>query len=457
MNANTFEELNISGDIKKAVAEMGFSVATPIQAASIPVLMEGRDIIAQARTGSGKTAAFAIPIIEHIDAARGLQALVVCPTRELAIQVSEEFRKIFKYYPDLAVVTAYGGQDINIQLRALSRKPQIVVGTPGRLIDHMWRGTIRLEEVNFVVLDEADEMLNMGFRDDVEDILSYIPEKRQIAMFSATMSPDIMRLMKHYLKNPVHVDTTDHKKEIPKIEQAYCVLTEAQKCEALIGLINQHDIKISLVFVNTKSKVDRVVTKLKIAGYRAEGIHGGYEQDKRERVMNSFRRGSVKILVATDVAGRGIDINDIDAVINYDLPRDDEDYTHRIGRTGRAGKTGKSFTFVLDEELRDLKRIENNGGFKIHRMESVCASKPKTAPDTGSTGHNEKLHSAPAARAPRRPDEKRPGYASQHRNKRGDAGPSLPEKGARPPEKRQNSSSDDGWITDSTGFRYREI
>ncbi len=438
-----FEELNISANIKKAVVEMGFSVATPIQSAAIPVLMEGRDIIAQARTGSGKTAAFAIPIIERIDLSRiGLQALVVCPTRELAIQVTEEFRKLFKYYQGLEVVTAYGGQDINIQLRALSQKPQIVVGTPGRLIDHMWRGTIRLDDVNFVVLDEADEMLNMGFRDDIEDILSYVPPNHQTAMFSATMSPDIMRLMKFYLKDPVHIDTTDQKKEIPKIEQSYCELLETQKFDALIGLIDQFDIKISLVFVNTKSKVDHIVNKLNNAGYRAKGIHGGHEQDKREMVMNSFRSGSVRILVATDVAGRGIDINDIDAVINYDLPRDDEDYTHRIGRTGRAGKTGKSFTFVVGKELYDIRRIEKNSGFKIQHIKAPAhGQRPfKTAPRPDAAARKEETR--PAVRSPR---------------PSGGTRSSVPEKTGRPPEKRVNLSHDDGWITDSSGYRYREI
>lgn len=445
MNKTRFEELNISANTKKAVAEMGFSEASPIQAAAIPVLLEGRDIIAQARTGSGKTAAFAIPIIERIDIARGLQALVVCPTRELAIQVTEEFRKLFKYYQGPAVVTAYGGQDINIQLRALSSNPQIVVGTPGRLIDHMWRGTIRLDDVRFVVLDEADEMLNMGFRDDVEDILSYVPQTRQTAMFSATMSPEIMRLMKRYQKDPVHIDTTDQKKEIPKIEQAYCELTESGKFEALAGLIDQYEIKIALVFVNTKSKVDQLVNKLNYAGYRAQGIHGGHEQYKREMVMNSFRGGSVKILVATDVAGRGIDINDIDAVINYDLPRDDEDYTHRIGRTGRAGKLGRSFTFVVGKELYNLERIEKNGGFKIHHMDVPTRGKRPVNPVA-----------RPAADAMPRKEESRPAFRSQNQRS-GGVRPPAPKKEGRPPEKRQSSSHDDGWITDSTGFRYKEI
>lgn|GEM_PF-3860105 len=459
MKKTTFEELDLAVDIKKAVAEMGFCEATPIQAASIPILMQGSDIIAQACTGSGKTAAFAIPIIEHIDIARKeLQALVVCPTRELAIQVTEEFQKILKYSYGLSAVALYGGQDINRQFSALVRKPQIVVGTPGRLMDHMWRGTIRLDAVNFVVLDEADEMLNMGFRKDVETILSYLPEKRQIAMFSATISPDIKRLMNSYQKNPVHIDTTDHKKEIPKIEQSYCDILETQKNDALIGLIDQYDIKISLVFANTKSRVDRIVRKLNKEGYRAEGIHGGHEQNKRERVLESFRSGSVKILVATDVAGRGLDINDIDAVINYDLPRDDEDYTHRIGRTGRAGKTGRAFTFVVGKELHDLMRIEKTGGFKIHRMKMpVRGHGPdQTAALPDSMAHNEER---PVVRSSGRPAERGNGYVSPQRrdNRGGGVRQATSDRGARPSEKRRDSSSDGGWITDSTGFRYKII
>ncbi len=444
MQKTKFEELNLSQHMKRAVAEMGFSDATPIQAAAIPVLIEGRDIIAQARTGSGKTAAFAIPAIERIDARRGLQTLVVCPTRELAIQVTEEFRRLFKYYDGLTIVTAYGGQDISLQLRALTQHPQIVVGTPGRLIDHMWRGTIRLDEVNFVVLDEADEMLNMGFRDDVEDILSYVPQTRQTAMFSATMSPDIMRLMKKHLKNPVHIDTTDHKNEVPKIDQFYCELPETQKFDALTRIIDQRDIKAALIFVNTKSMVDRVVSRLSGAGYRARGIHGGHEQCRREMVMNSFRDGSVKILVATDVAGRGIDISDIDTVINYDLPRDDEDYTHRIGRTGRAGKLGTSFTFVVGKELYDLKRIEKNGGFNIQRMDIPgLGQKPaKTEAKHAETDRNKT-----AARTTR------PSKGPAGETSRRQASP----KNGRAGEKRQPPSHDEGWITDSTGFRYKLI
>ena len=369
MKKTTFEELNISVNMRKAITDLKFTETTPIQAEAIPVLLEGRDIIGQARTGTGKTAAFAIPIIERIDLTnKNLQALVICPTRELAIQVTEEFRKLFKYYYGISVATVYGGQEIGRQFAALLRKPQIVVGTPGRLLDHMSRRTIQLDTVKFVVLDEADEMLNMGFRNDMEKIISRTPKARQTAMFSATMNKDIMKLMLNYQNNPVRIDTTDHQLSIPKIDQIYCDMQETDKHETLKSIIDQNDIKVALVFSNTKSRVDRIVRKLNNEGYSAAGIHGGHDQRRRERAMNSFRNGEVGILVATDVAGRGIDINDIDAVINYDLPRDDEDYTHRIGRTGRAGKCGKTFTFVVGDQFHDLMRIKKAGGLRIERM-----------------------------------------------------------------------------------------
>ncbi len=444
MSGITFEELDISINMKRAAAEMGFCEATPIQAKAIPVLMQGRDIIAQARTGSGKTAAFAIPAIERINRTRGLQTLVICPTRELAIQVTEEFRKLFKFFDGLAVVTAYGGQDINIQLRQLTQAPQIVVGTPGRLIDHMWRGTIRLDEVNFVILDEADEMLNMGFRDDVEDILSYVPPQRQTAMFSATMSAEIMRLMKKYQNNPVHIDTTGQRNEMPKIEQYYCEVAETAKFETLTALINNYNLDVSLVFVNMKSKVDRLVAKLISGGYRAKGIHGGHEQSRREMVMDSFRGGSTRILVATDVAGRGIDISGIDAVINYDLPSDDEDYTHRIGRTGRAGQKGRSFTFVTSSEMRDITRIARNGGFDIRPIDvqtlktqslkrDFHVKEPRRDEDNG-------LH----AQMPKRRER-----AVRHTENKQDI--------SRRKENYREITDREGWITDSTGFKYRLI
>ncbi len=502
MKTTTFEELNLSLNMKRAVTDLGFSEATPIQTEAIPVLLKGRDIIGQARTGSGKTAAFAIPIIERIDLTnKNLQALVICPTRELAIQVTEEFRKLFKYYYGLAVATVYGGQEINRQLAALTRRPQIIVGTPGRLMDHMRRGTIKLDTIRFVVLDEADEMLNMGFRKDMETILGQTPRNRQTAMFSATMNRDIMRLMNQYQNNPVHIDTTDHKMEIPKIEQKYCDMLETEKHDALLNIIDQNEIKIALVFSNTKSRVDRIVRKLNNEGYPAEGIHGGHDQNRRERVMKSFRTGVVNILVATDVAGRGIDINNIDAVINYDLPRDDEDYTHRIGRTGRAGKTGKSFTFVVGEQVYDLMRIEKAGNFNIERI-AVPVSAPGTTraaqierrPET--TSYNDNFRPAQRPRTSNRPAERSTGYTAErptfrtidrsatdrtnerpyaerpttgsidrtparpYNNNRG-TGNSRPSSSAPRPSfdnnRRQHSAPAEVWITDSTGFRYKVI
>ena len=423
MKKNTFEELNLSANIQKAIKEMGFSQPTPIQAAAVPALMSNMDIIAQAHTGSGKTAAFAIPIIENIDvSSKNLQALIVCPTRELAVQVSEEFRKIFKYYRGLSVVTLYGGQDMNLQLRILSNKPQIVVGTPGRLMDHMWRGTIKLDAVRFAVLDEADKMLDMGFRKDIETIFSYIPEKRQTAMFSATMTPDIMTLMRTYQNNPLHIDTTDHKLEVPKIDQSYCALHESQKHEMLRNLIDNYDIKVALVFANTKSRVDRIVRKLNDDGYRAEGIHGGYEQNRRERIMDSFRRGSVKILVATDVMGRGLDINNIDAVINYDFPRDIEDYTHRVGRTGRAGKAGCAFTFVVGEEIDELMRIKKNDNLVIKCIDvpgGIKCPLQSTMPARDTAARGQKFHRVRPASG--NANEKRSGYQASRGNEIGRA------------------------------------
>ncbi len=366
MTTTKFEGLTITNNIKRAAAEMGFINATPIQARAIPAIQAGNDIIGQARTGTGKTAAFAIPVIEKIDPAnKSLQALIMCPTRELAIQVTEEFRKLYKYYFNISATAVYGGQEIGRQLAALAKKPQIIVGTPGRLMDHMRRRTIRIDTVKMVVLDEADEMLNMGFRNDMEYILGQIPNPRQTVMFSATMNRDIMRLMVRFQNNPTVIDATGGKTERPKIEQHYFDMQEMDKPEALTSLIDHHEIKTALVFSNTKARVERIVKRLRTAGYPADALHGGLDQRRRERAMNSFKNGNTSILVATDVAGRGIDVCDIEAVFNYDLPMDDEDYIHRIGRTARAGKSGKAFTFVVGPQLHNLMRIERSEGLKI--------------------------------------------------------------------------------------------
>jgi ATP-dependent RNA helicase DeaD len=365
-----FEELNLSEFVMKAIADMGFEEASPIQSESIPLLIEGKDIIGQAQTGTGKTVAFIIPTIENIDInLRKLQAIVLCPTRELVIQVAEEFRKLMKYRQELNVVAVYGGQEIERQLKVLKQNPQIVIGTPGRTMDHIERGSIKMDSVKIVILDEADEMLDMGFRDDIEVILKDTPSNRQTIMFSATMSKEIMQLTKNYQKNPVVIDVTHHKINAPKIDQIYYEMPEKAKPEALARLIDLYNIKLALVFCNTKRQVDDLVELLKVRGYLAEALHGGLSQKQRDKVMGGFKSGSVEILVATDVAGRGIDVNNVEAVFNYDLPRDDEDYVHRIGRTGRAGKSGTAFTFITGRQIYNLKRIEKLNNIKIKRME----------------------------------------------------------------------------------------
>ena len=366
-----FDELPLSGHILSAVEEMGFEEASPIQSETIPVILEGRDVIGQAQTGTGKTAAFAIPVIEQLEpGSRQLQAVVLCPTRELVIQVTEEFRKLMKFMgttSDSSVVAVYGGQEIDRQFRALKKRPLVIVGTPGRLMDHMRRGSISLSSVTMAVLDEADEMLDMGFREDIEFILADTPSDRQTIMFSATMSKDILALMREYQRDPAVLDVTGQKINAPAIEQYYYEIPEKSKPEAVARLVDFYDIKLALVFCNTKNKVDELVEVLKTRGYFAEGLHGDMSQRQREKVMSGFRTGTVEVLVATDVAGRGIDVNNIAAVFNYDLPRDDEDYIHRIGRTGRAGKSGKSFTFVTGREMYSLRRIERTNNIKITR------------------------------------------------------------------------------------------
>ncbi len=366
MNKLKFDELQLSRTLQKAIADMGFEEATPIQSETIPLLFEGRDVIGQAQTGTGKTAAFAIPIIEKIDMnLKEIQAMVLCPTRELAIQVTEEFRKLLKYKDEITAISVYGGQDITRQFKALRKRPQILVGTPGRTIDHLNRGSIKFDKVKIAVLDEADEMLDMGFRDDIELILQAASPDRQTVMFSATAPKEFLALTKKYQKDPKFVDVTYQKMSAPKIEQIYFEISEKSKPEALARLLDFHDIKLALVFCNTKNQVDLLVDLLKNRGYLAEGLHGDLTQTKRDKVMQNFRKGTVEVLVATDVAGRGIDVNDVEAVFNYDLPYDDEDYIHRIGRTGRAGKTGKAFTFVVGKEIYNLKRIERTYNVKV--------------------------------------------------------------------------------------------
>ena len=348
----------ISENITRAIAEMGFTVPTLIQEQAIPFILEGKDIIGQAQTGTGKTAAFAIPVLELIDPSdRRIQALILCPTRELAIQTSKEFMKIGKFFPELEILPVYGGQHIEIQLRGLKRYPQIVIGTPGRLIDHINRKTLDLSDVSIVTLDEADEMLDMGFRDDINRILDMVPPNHQTLLFSATMPKPIMELSKKYLKEPVHIKIMDKTVSTDNTEQIYFEVREKNKIEALTRLIDYHKTELAIIFCRTKSRVDELAKVLNELGYMAQGLHGDLRQVQRDNIMSMFRQKKLKLLVATDVAARGIDVDNIEIVFNYDLPQDPPSYTHRIGRTGRAGKTGKAFTFVSGKDVIKLKDI----------------------------------------------------------------------------------------------------
>jgi ATP-dependent RNA helicase DeaD len=359
MTTLKFTELNLSDEIIKAVSDLGFEEATPIQSLAIPKIMAGLDIIGQAQTGTGKTAAFGIPVLEKIDIKnKNVQAIILCPTRELAVQVSEELKLFSKYKKDTSIMPIYGGQPIQRQMAALSKGVQIVIGTPGRIIDHLERKTLKLESVFISVLDEADEMLNMGFRDDIELILKNMPRKKQTVFFSATMPKEFIFLTKKYQKNPETIKIVSEKLTVPLTEQYYFDLREHQKLEALTRCLDMYNPKLSIVFCNTKIKVDEVTSSLQASGYSADALHGDMSQTQRDRVMTKFRSNSIKILTATDVAARGIDVDDIDMVFNFDIPKDDEDYVHRIGRTGRAGKTGKAYSFVSGKDIYKLKSIQ---------------------------------------------------------------------------------------------------
>jgi ATP-dependent RNA helicase DeaD len=355
-----FEELGLSKEILKAVADMGFEEASPIQSSAIPVILQGKDIIAQAMTGSGKTAAFGIPIIDGIDAKQHLpQAVILCPTRELAIQVAGEINKLAKYKLNMPALPIYGGQPIERQIHALRKGAQIIIGTPGRMLDHLERKTISLKAVKFAVLDEADEMLDMGFRDDIEQILKQTQPQRQTLLFSATMPASIVALTRRYQKNPETIRSAHEKMTVPAIEQIYFEIESFRKIDLLSRLIDLYNPKLSIVFCNTKRRVDELVAELRSRGYAAEGIHGDLTQQKRNKVMERFRRGQVELLVATDVAARGIDVSNVETVFNFEIPQDEESYVHRIGRTGRAGKSGKAISLVCGGEMyrfRDIKR-----------------------------------------------------------------------------------------------------
>lgn len=366
METVRFDELQLDERILRAVIDMGFEAASPIQAQAIPVQLEGKDIIGQAQTGTGKTAAFGIPLLQKIDPkSKKLQAIALCPTRELAIQVAEEVRRLAKYMHGVKVLPIYGGQDIVKQIRSLKDGTQIIIGTPGRVMDHMRRKTVKFDHVHTVIMDEADEMLNMGFLEDMETILSQLPEERQTVMFSATMPNAIAEIAKKFQKEPIVVKVVKKELTVPKVTQYYYEVKPKTKLEAMCRLLDMYAPTLSVVFCNTKRQVDELVTELQGRGYFADGLHGDLKQIQRDRVMNSFRNGKTEILVATDVAARGIDVDDVEAVFNYDIPQDDEYYVHRIGRTGRAGKEGIAFSFVVGKEVYKLRDIQRYCKTKI--------------------------------------------------------------------------------------------
>ncbi|WP_141705331.1 DEAD/DEAH box helicase [Vulcanibacillus modesticaldus] len=362
-----FNDFKLSHQVIQAISQMGFEEATPIQEKAIPIAMQGLDLIGQAQTGTGKTAAFAIPMIENIeDQQAQIQAIVLTPTRELAVQVAEEINKIAQY-KQVRALPIYGGQDINRQIRALKKKPQIIVATPGRFMDHMRRKTIRLNAIKMVVLDEADEMLNMGFIEDIQLILSEIPADKQTLLFSATMPKQIQELAKNFMNEPEVIKIKTKEVTVPSVEQHYIEMREKQKFDVLCRLLDIQSPELAIVFGRTKRRVDELSEALNKRGYSAEGIHGDLSQAKRDSVLRRFKEGTIEVLVATDVAARGLDISGVTHVYNFDIPQDPESYVHRIGRTGRAGKMGLAITFVTSREIDLLRLIERVTKRKLER------------------------------------------------------------------------------------------
>ncbi len=380
MSTKLFSELGLSPEILKAIEKLGFEQAAPIQAEAIPVLMSGRDVVGQSQTGSGKTAAFAIPAIEKVDPQlRAVQVLILCPTRELAIQVSEEVHKLALFKRGISALPVYGGQSYERQFYGLKQGAHIVIGTPGRVMDHMRRGTLRMETVKMVILDEVDVMLNMGFREDIEVILQAVPKERQTVFFSATIPRPIQTLIEKYSRDAQSVRIEQKAMTVPTVEQVYYEVDRRFKIELLTRLIDIHDYKLGIVFCNTKRMVDDLVDHLNAQGYSADRLHGDMTQGMRDRVMTKFRKSGLEFLVATDVAARGIDVDDVQVVFNYDLPYDPEDYVHRIGRTGRAGRSGRAISFVAGRELFQIQTIERFTKMKIQRGKAPTAGEVEEA------------------------------------------------------------------------------
>ncbi len=363
-----FCDFKISEDIISSLMEMGFEEPTPIQQIAIPPALKGTDIIGQAQTGTGKTAAFGIPMIEGLLPGTYPSAMVLAPTRELAIQIAQELNRIGRKKRILSV-PIYGGQSIERQIRALKKGVNIVVGTPGRIIDHIHRKTLNLKNIKILVLDEADEMLNMGFIDDIERIINSLPQDKQTMLFSATMPAPILKIARKYMKSPERVSVDSQKLVVSSIRQVFYEVREEDKIKALSRIIDVEDPALALVFCHTKKEVDEVAGKLQQMGYYAGAIHGDYAQVRRERIMDKFRNGDIDILVATDVAARGLDVTDVSHVINFSIPQNPDSYVHRIGRTGRAGKSGIAITFVTPREYRNLRQIERTAKTRILKAE----------------------------------------------------------------------------------------
>ena len=371
MEKRPFAELGLSPEILRAVDKLGYEEASPIQTAVIPTVLSGRDVVGQSATGSGKTAGFAIPAIERVvPSEKNVQVLILCPTRELAVQVAEEVGKLAIFKKGVHGVPIYGGQSYERQYRALAAGVQIVIGTPGRVMDHMERGTLKLGNLKMVILDEADRMLDMGFRDDIDKILSAVPAERQLLFFSATMPRVIQDLIKRYARDPAWIKVESTTQNAPQVDQVYYEVDRRYKIEALTRLIDLYDFRYGIVFCSTKIMVDDLDEHLHSRGYAVDRLHGDISQAQRDRVMDKFRRRGFEFLIATDVAARGLDVDDLEVVFNFDLPNDAEDYTHRIGRTGRAGKSGKAITFVSGREVYRLQSMVRFARLKI-RHESI--------------------------------------------------------------------------------------
>jgi ATP-dependent RNA helicase DeaD len=393
----TFKDLNISKGVLKSIKAMGYIEPTEIQIQAIPLIMQGKDIIGQARTGTGKTAAFGIPLVELVDRDKKvLQAMVLCPTRELAVQIADELKKIALLTEGLSITAVYGGRAMGQQTQELESGTQIVVGTPGRIMDHIERGALNMDNIRIMVLDEADEMLNMGFREDIGRILELTSGDRQTLLFSATMPKTILKLTDEYMREPEHIKVAKKEMTVPGVEQYYFELKESSKVEVLHRLIDIENIRSALVFCNTKKDVDKVLVKLRSHGHTADVLHGDIRQNVRERTVEKLRDEDIGILIATDVAARGLDIENIEVVFNYDMPQEIETYVHRIGRTARAGRPGLAYSFVTKNEIGKLTAIQRYTKTEITKKdiptikdaenarEAQVAEKVKTSIRTGN-------------------------------------------------------------------------